>query len=349
MPELDDFEALADDVRASAPRPRDAYLSRLEDRVEAGFPRQSPRRRRERGWLWAPGLALAACALLALVVAVGALSGSEDEPAAGGSAASPVMEQREGGAAPEQPDLRAAPEAAQGDRSAAVPPGAPPRLRRVERRSTLELAPDGEAFPEVTAGVLRVADGAEAIVQRSTVTERDGRGYATYDLRVPASRLDDVLAELSDLATVTSRTASTRDITAPFVSARSRLVDARDERRALLRALGRADSERERDVLRARIRLARGRISRAEASVRRLSARSDRARLDVTVASTGRTGDGGAWTPGDALDDAGRVLEVAAGVAVVAGAVLLPLAILAALAAAAARVTRRRRREAALG
>ena len=37
--------------------------------------------------------------------------------------------------------------------------------------------------------------------------------------------------------------------------------------------------------------------------------------------------EGGAWTPGDAFDDALRVLEVVAGVALIAAAVLLPLAL----------------------
>jgi hypothetical protein len=227
------------------------------------------------------------------------------------------------------------------------PPAAPSRAsgRRVERRTTLDLAPGDDAFEETTAGVLRIADASDTIVQRSSVSERDGKGYATYDLRVPASRLDDVLAQLSALAKVTSRTASAQDITAPYTSAAARLADARAERRAILRALEREPT----DALRARLREARTRISRAERDVRRLQRRSDRARLDVTVRSTGIDGDGGAWTPGDALDDAGRVLEVAAGVAVVVGAVLLPFAVLLALAAAAARLTRRRRREAALG
>ena len=49
---------------------------------------------------------------------------------------------------------------------------------------------------------------------------------------------------------------------------------------------------------------------------------------------SGAAAAGGRWTPGDALGDAGRVLEVVVGVLVIALAVLLPLAILAALAGA---------------
>jgi uncharacterized membrane protein len=57
---------------------------------------------------------------------------------------------------------------------------------------------------------------------------------------------------------------------------------------------------------------------------------------------------GDRWTPGDALRDAGRVLEVIAGVLVIAVAILLPIAIVAALAAYANRGVTRRRRERAL-
>ena len=58
--------------------------------------------------------------------------------------------------------------------------------------------------------------------------------------------------------------------------------------------------------------------------------------------------DDGAWTPGDAARDALRVLEVAAGVALVVLALAVPLALLAALAMVSARWATRRRRERAL-
>ena len=54
------------------------------------------------------------------------------------------------------------------------------------------------------------------------------------------------------------------------------------------------------------------------------------------------------WTPGDAAHDALRVLEVAAGVALIALAIVVPLALLALPALVGARWTRRRRREHAL-
>jgi hypothetical protein len=372
MPELD--ELFKEDVRATAPRPRDEFLERMERRVEAGFPKQ--RRRRF------PGLdALApAFAALMIVVAIGlpiALiagggSSGDDDAGSGGLVDAMTSEESGGGdesagssaAAPPLPEASVAPEDSAmfksesgpdqtltRDRAAGGSDQAPGRTSRlVERRNALTLSTSADDFDDTTAEVLRVADTTGSIVQTSNVSERDNRGVATFDLRVPASRLDDVLRDLSRLGKVTERTASSDDITGTYVSARNRLEDARDTRRALLRALERADSGNEADALRARIADARRRIAAAERDIRRTRARADRARVAVTVESTGEISEeGSAWTPGDAASDAWRVLEVIVGVALIALAVIAPFAVLAVMALMLRRLLRRRQREAALG
>jgi hypothetical protein len=359
-------DPLEEDIRATAPRPDDAFVARLEARVEAGFPEPAePRRRRRRlrvpSWLLGPVAPVAASVLL--VAGVGSavvLSGSDDDAGSGAGDSTSLV-------APAAEEGAAAPDSAAGDaarRSEPAPgagpspvapatsapggaePVAPGRTRSVERRTAIEIATAADDFAETTAGVLRVADSTGTIVQRSDVTEQDGRGYATYDLRVPASRLDEALRRLSELGDVRSRTASEEDITRFRVSAQDRLEDARDERRALLRALERADSEAERDRIRARLRAVRADTARAESDLERVRARTNRAQVSVTVRSTGESG---AWTPGDALDDAARILEVVAGVALVTAAILLPLVLVGAAAGLAVRAARRRRRNAVLG
>jgi hypothetical protein len=69
---------------------------------------------------------------------------------------------------------------------------------------------------------------------------------------------------------------------------------------------------------------------------------------DRTLGSGDPGDDGSSWSPGDAWRDAGRILEVAAGVALIALAVLLPLSLVALAAWVAARQVTRRRRERAL-
>ena len=78
------------------------------------------------------------------------------------------------------------------------------------------------------------------------------------------------------------------------------------------------------------------------------------AHVGVTVVGTdgdeggAAGGDDDTWTPGAALEDAVHVLSVAAGVAIVALAGLIPASLLALLGFAAWRTQRRRRRELAL-
>lgn len=353
MPEL-----LEDDLRAIAPQVDEAFVARLEARVEEGFAKpKKPKRRRALGdSLWKPAFGLAACVLLVVVVAASVLSspggddsGESSSSGGSGAAAPSAVEERSpasggdesGASGASSTSVPPTPAPAQADQ---VAPGSKPRKR--EQRTALELATGEDDFPETTAGVLRVADATGSIVQRSDVSEQDGSGYATYDLRVPTSRLPEALAQLSRLADVRSRTSSVQDITASYVSARDRLQDARDERRALLRALERAETPGQRSDIRRRLADTRRRIARAESALRRVEARSDRARVDVTVRSTGEQG---AWTPGDALDDAGRILEVVAGVVLVVGAVVLPLVLVALALSYGLRLTRRRRRASVLG
>jgi hypothetical protein len=88
-----------------------------------------------------------------------------------------------------------------------------------------------------------------------------------------------------------------------------------------------------------------------ERDVARLSAETSLATIDVRVRGDRRGAAapaGGRWTPGDALHDAGRVLEVVAGIAVIGLAVALPVGLLAAVAVLASRLLTRRRRERAL-
>jgi hypothetical protein len=182
-------------------------------------------------------------------------------------------------------------------------------------------------------------------VAAASVASGDG---GTLDLRVPSARLDDAVARLSRLARVRSLERSSLDITAQAVSARSRLTDARTERRSLLRQLALATTLAQTTRIRDRLASVSGQLERARAQVRRVGNRAAFADVSVSVVPQRREVPGGGWTPRDALRDALRVLEVAAGIALVAFAVALPLVLLGAPAWLAGRRLRRLRRERAL-
>ena len=196
-----------------------------------------------------------------------------------------------------------------------------------------------------------MTDTVGGFVANSSVASGSGSG-GSFELRIPNARLNKALAELSKLATVRERTQSSTDITAETVSARGRLREARREREGLLRALANATTLNETEAVKARLRSVNARIASARASVKRVANRAAYANVSVElVADRGGAAapiDDGRWTPGDALRDAVRVLEVAAGIAVIVLALLLPLALLAGLGALASRMFGHRRRERAL-
>jgi hypothetical protein len=188
------------------------------------------------------------------------------------------------------------------------------------------------------------------IVDSSQISTSDSEASAVFALRIPTRRLDDAIAALSRLAHVASLSQGSTDITGSFVSAIDRLRDARAERRALLKALARATTTQAVDALKARLRDNRSQISAVKGELSSLRRRANLARVDVTIDGHGKkgSGGGGTWSPGDAANDALRVLEVGAGVLLIGFAAAVPLALLGGAAAMAARTTRRRRRESAL-
>ncbi len=179
----------------------------------------------------------------------------------------------------------------------------------------------------------------------------DGGG-AQFALRIPSARLSQALAALSRLpdAHVLARSDDQVDVNQAYVSIRRRLANARAEREGVVRALAAADSEDETLRLRYRLDVLEQTIAQAERAQRGLDRRIDYSTVAVSVRTDDRTdgGAGGPFTVGRAFHDAGRVLEVAAGVAVITAAALLPLALLLACLWPLARTLRRRQREQAL-
>jgi hypothetical protein len=154
------------------------------------------------------------------------------------------------------------------------------------------------------------------------------------------------------VAKVRTRTQSAQDITAAVVSVSARLKDARTERKSLLRQLAHATTPNQTASIRARLRLVSGEIAGYKRDLARVKTRASRSSISVSLVADRRAAagahDGGGWSPRDALGDAARILEVTAGVLLVALALALPLGLVALLVWLAARQAAQRRRERAL-
>ena len=328
-------------LRDDRPEPTPAWAGRLDRRVEAGFPAR-PRKRRDWTWLRTVAPAIALLLIIVPVALIAALAppGSDDSEGGGGAGLSASGGAESGGGA------RAAPEVAP-DQRGGGDPGSDARARRnVQRSAELTLAAPRRSLDRVASRIPRVAAELGGFVASSSVSSAGG---GDFRLRVPTGQLDTAIERLSRLGRVRDVSRNSLDITSTVVSARARLKDARTERESLLRQLAAADTVNETESIRARLDIVSREIASARDALRRVRNRANFADLSIVlVPAGGEDQDEGAWTPGDAFDDALRMLEVAAGVAVIVAAIVLPLVALWMLAWLAWRALTRRRRERSL-
>jgi Flp pilus assembly protein TadB len=151
---------------------------------------------------------------------------------------------------------------------------------------------------------------------------------------------------------VTSREDASADVTGQVNDDVGRLATARALRRSLLRELADSYTTSEIDHVRAALRRNEAVIVADQTALRSVRNRVSDSAIAVTVSApvppAHHHSSGSGFTLHRALHDAGRVLVVAAGVAVIALAVLVPFGVLVAIGAWVWAATLRRRREAAL-
>ncbi len=349
------------------PAPDPKFAKDLDARAAEGFPRPStgsptPKRWRDRlsGFRWARAIAPAgAAAVLAIAIATAAVSLSDTggEPAGDGGSSpgflngtsEAVQSAPEGGGASMARAGDSAAnegEAISGAASAAAPAT---RDREIERSARIVLEAEPSEVREASGRVYAVVRDHAGIVLRSSVRDRgDGEAVASFALLIPSGQLDEAMAGFSEISTVRSRSDSTTDVTAPTVDLEQRLRDVRADIDRLLTELAEAETETDRGAIERRLRTERDRAAYISSRLDRLEERVRFSRVSLGIVSAPAGDEEGAWGVDDAVDDAGRILGVAAGVTLIALAVLAPIAIIVLLARAGHRAWRRRARERAL-
>jgi hypothetical protein len=370
-PEHAELAELALILRAERPAPAPAAAGAIDERVAERWARP-PRRRRlrpARSWLAAPVAALAAVALVVVIVSGGsggsssgvssAAATSASAGASAGSAASaPSAESASSSASSTAatPSRAAAPQTFdQNVKASPAPSPSPSGKRQVVQSAQLSLSTAPSRIDEVAQQVFDVVDAEKGIVVSSHVTST-GRidGGARFALSVPVGNLQRTVSELSQLhgAHVVSRSDDTNDVTGQVGGAGRRLAEAQALRRSLLRQLAAATTTEAIASLRAQLHDADAAIGRDSGSLNGLHRSVANSSLTVTIQAASvpvpAASHGGGFTLRRAVHDAGRVLVVVAGVALIALAVLVPLGLLVALVGWVGLVLRRRRRDAML-
>ena len=227
--------------------------------------------------------------------------------------------------------------------------------RDVERSAQMVLGADPTEVSDDAAKVFAAVHSAGGIVLNSSV--HDGSGEfspaANFELLIPSAKLGDALGAFSQIAEVRYRREATNDITAPTVGVSERLQDSNAKVEGLLAQLAGAESDGEREAVEAELQTERRHAATLRSRLTTLQRRANFSRVSLRIktgeSSTPSSSSGGGWSIGDALHDAGHILAIAAGVAIVGLAILGPLALIAALIWLANRARVRRGRQRALG
>jgi len=359
----------------------DQKVARRFAAVPTGRPRP---RRAARFWEAAGALAAGVALIVAIVVVAGGGHGaspvSSSAASAGGTATSAASSSGTGSAAAGSTASKPAPSRAPKSQPALVPPtnsasgssasgsfapaatvpASPPTLqppttgREVVQGAQLNLTAAPNRIDAVAQEIYDVVGQANGIVESSSVTQGGPGGYANFQLSLPSAGLGQTMSQLSSLnyATVVSRTDSSQDITDQYGAATRALADARALRTSLLKQLATATTTAQVDSLNGQIHDAEASISSDQATLNRLNHQVNYSEVYVTLQAKSAPAPvshgGGGFTLGRSAHDAGRVLAVAAGVALIAIAALAPVVLVVALAWWVGSALKRRRREQAL-
>jgi hypothetical protein len=352
-------DRLAADLKALRPAPRPQFAAKLDERAAAGFPRRSrlPRfpfaRLRalppRRLMLATGALAVVAIAVTGVLVTTNDTSeqqsgsselgflnlydGDVEEPA---PTTSPPVEASAEEAQPLKGIERAAGSASNFNGSGGYAQGsAHLTTRAVRREAQVVLGTNPADVAENAAEVLETVRAYDGIVLRSSSHQGpEGEAGAHFELRFPSAKLAGALAALSEIGELRSRYDTSLDITAPTVKVGELLQDSKARIDSLLGQLGAAETESEREAVEAELHQERHYRARLDTNLQKLQRKAEfslvtvRIETDVVEEPSGN----GTWGVGDALDDAGRILAVAAAVTVVALAILGPIALIALLA-----------------
>jgi hypothetical protein len=280
----------------------------------------------------------------------GAQAGAEEAESAGSEGAEeesssveaePSFESEESRGAVEKPYTKAAP---------------PITHRDIERSAYVVLGTKPGEVAGASAQVYEAVHAAHGVVLHSKVQSGSaGATGAYFELLIPSRKLDDALSNFSQIAEVRERHDATNDITAPTVGAGEELRDSNAAIEGLLKELGDVETEEERESVEARLREERRHHAAIRASLDHLNKRASMSEVTVRIVTDHGAGvtppskDEGSWGVGDALHDAGHILTIAAGAALIGLAILVPIALVLLLIWLANRFRVRRLRERALG
>jgi hypothetical protein len=238
--------------------------------------------------------------------------------------------------------------------TASTAPTPPTNGRKIIQSAQLALNAAPTRIDAVAQQVFNVVGAQNGFVNRSSVTAANNPGaYAEFQLSIPSQNLSQTMAQLSKLryASVGSRTDNTQDVNNQSVGDNRAVAEDKAKRTALLKQLANAVTTQQIASITAQIHDINAKLAADESTLNSLNHAIAYSQIQLTINAASAlpaTHHHSGFTLAKAAHDAGRVLTVAAGVALISLAAAVPIGLLAALAWWIASSARRRRREQAL-
>ncbi|HTU14442.1 MAG TPA: DUF4349 domain-containing protein [Solirubrobacterales bacterium] len=224
--------------------------------------------------------------------------------------------------------------------------------RKVAQEAEITLGTRPENVQEVSNEIVETVDDHNGIVLDSSVKDGPaGEAGADFSLMIPSAQLESAISDLSGIADLRARSQETEDITAPTLTVQDSLRTARARVESLVGQLADATTDEERAKVEDELGQERRKVARLTTRLNRLDRKANLTPVAVTVETGGGASadqNDSSWGITDAVDEAGRMLAIAAGVALIALAVAIPVALLVLIALALNRAWVRRARRRAL-
>jgi hypothetical protein len=168
--------------------------------------------------------------------------------------------------------------------------------RKIIRNGSLELLVNdvGQAVLKIQS----IVAGAGGFVEKSTQTNSGGH-TAVITVRVPAPRLDQVIADTKKLATNVDReNVEVRDVTRDYIDLDARLRNAQAEEAAYLQIMKRATTIKDTLEVTEKLSDVRGRIEQMQGEMKFLTAQIEMSSLEVSLRSEAEAAVAGIrWRP----------------------------------------------------
>jgi len=168
--------------------------------------------------------------------------------------------------------------------------------RKIVRNGSLELLVNdvGQSITKIGS----LVSGAGGYVEKSTQSNSSGHS-ANLTVRVPAARLDQVMADVKGLATTVDREAvEARDVTREYIDLDARLRNAQAEEAQYLLILKRATTIKDTLDVTEKLSDVRGRIEQMQGEMKFLTAQIEMSSLEISLRAESEAAVGGIhWRP----------------------------------------------------